>query len=80
MRFLVIQNYTTQWYSYINLYLDNEKGVAVATPFGRQQMKSYFKTAKIEAVISSTLPVPLTLQYAGAFTLSAALACAAHEE
>ena len=33
MRFLVIQNYTTWWYRYNNLYLDNEKGVANGNPF-----------------------------------------------
>jgi hypothetical protein len=40
----------------------------------------YFNSAKIDAVMFSTLPVPLTLRYAGALTLSAALACAAHDE
>ena len=40
----------------------------------------YLSTAKIDAVMSSTLPVPLTLRYAGAFTLSAGFACAAQLE
>ena len=40
----------------------------------------YFKTAKMDAVMSSTLPVPLTLRYTGAFTLSAAFAWAAQLE
>jgi hypothetical protein len=43
-------------------------------------MRDYFNTAKIEVVMSSTLPVPLTLRYAGAFTLSAGLASEAQDE
>ena len=40
----------------------------------------YLSMAKIDAVMSSTLPVPLILRYAGALTLSAGFACAAQLE
>ena len=41
---------------------------------------NYLSMEKIDAVMSSTLPVPLILRYAGAFTLSAEFACAAQLE